>query len=51
MNEKENTEKQTINNEEIDLIEVALKILVGCKLILKTVAIFFVLNIIVAFGS
>lgn len=51
MNQKEIIEKKKGNTDEIDLIEVALKIWDERKLILKTVAIFFVLGIIIAFGS
>jgi len=53
---KEHTENieyknQIIKDDEIDLIEVAKTIWAGRKLILKVTAIFFVLGIVIAFGS
>jgi LPS O-antigen subunit length determinant protein (WzzB/FepE family) len=51
MSEKDNTEEKRTNTDEIDLIELALKIWAERKLILKTVAVFLVLGIIIAFGS
>ncbi len=44
-------EKDTKNPDEIDLIEVFKKIWDGRKIIYRTVAVFFVLGLIVAFGS
>jgi uncharacterized protein involved in exopolysaccharide biosynthesis len=43
--------KRPENKDEIDLIELALKIWAERKIIYKTVAVFFVLGLIVAFGS
>ena len=52
MEKKEiNTKSQGPNSDEIDLIEVALKLWAERKLIVKTVVVFFILGIIVAFGS
>jgi uncharacterized protein involved in exopolysaccharide biosynthesis len=51
MGETKYIENKNTNNDEIDLIEVALKIWAERTLILKTVAVFFVLGIIIAFGS
>ncbi|NBC82498.1 MAG: hypothetical protein GVY19_03860 [Bacteroidetes bacterium] len=51
--EQQNTnyENQHKSNDEIDLIELALKIWADRRIIYKTVAVFFVLGLIVAFGS
>ena len=47
----DSTEKPIIKDDEIDLIEVAKTIWAGRKLIFKVTAIFFVIGIIIAFGS
>lgn len=51
MTEKTDIEKKQTSEDEIDLIEVALKIWAERKFILKVVAVFFVLGLVVAFGS
>ena len=48
---EEQKNKNTSHNDEIDLIEVARKIWDERRLIYKTVAIFFALRLLIAFGS
>ncbi len=45
------TENKNTKNDEIDLIEVAKKNWDGRKIIYKTIAVFFVLGVIIAFGT
>lgn len=47
----DSTEKPIIKDDEIDLIELAKTIWAGRKLILKVIAVFFVIGLIIAFGS
>ncbi len=51
MTEQTDIEKRQTSEDEIDLIEVALKIWAERRFILKVVAVFFVLGLIIAFGS
>lgn len=51
MTEETNIEKKQTADDEIDLIEVAMKIWAERRLILKVVAVFFLLGLVVAFGS
>lgn len=51
MTEETNIEKKQTADDEIDLIEVAMKIWAERRLILKVVAAFFVLGLVIAFGS
>jgi len=51
MTEEKNIQQKQTADDEIDLIEVALKIWAERKIIFRTVAVFFVLGLIIAFGS
>lgn len=50
-NQMDSPENQIIKDDEIDLIEIAKTIWAGRKIVLKTTVIFFILGLIVAFGS
>ena len=50
-NDKDPIEKPIVEEDEIDLVEVARTIWAGRKLILKVTLVFFLLGLLVAFGS